>query len=110
MAISGSTYTSPPPNVTVLALTNGTLYMRDGNLAAPLTNAAILNFADNKVYIGTNVVMKLTSSSGLMSGTFNDTGLQISRALRGVVLQQENTFRGYFRGTNQSGSVLLETP
>ncbi len=110
MAISGSTYTSPPPNVTVLAFTNGTLYMRGGNLSSPLTNAAVLNYADNKVYIGTNAVLTLTSSSGLMNGRFNDTGLGITRALRGVVLQQENTFRGYFPGTNQSGAALLQSP
>ncbi len=109
LAISGSTYTSPPPGTTVLPFTNCVLYLAGGNLAGNITNAdAILNYVDNKVYIGTRVVLTLSPSSGLMTGIFVDTDLGVTRMLRSVVLQQEGTARGYFKGTTQSGSVLLQ--
>jgi hypothetical protein len=104
-SVIGSSYANVSP---VLAMTNCLLIASGGNLSAPLTNSGVFT-ATNTVLFGGSVALKLAvPASGTASGVFIHPSLKSPKALKGVVLPQQNTARGYFVGTNQSGAFLLQ--
>ena len=53
-----------------------------------------------------NQSLVVNPATGLIQGTFNhpDIGSKVTR-FRGALLQNRNATRGYFLGSNQSGSI-----
>jgi hypothetical protein len=78
-----------------------------------VTNDVFLD-ALNKVTLlsasANELVIKLTTSSGLMSGSFINPQTLKKSALKGTLLQRHNGGVGYFLGTNESGSVFFGFP
>jgi hypothetical protein len=106
----GSCYAKPPVGVRVLSLTNGYVLLGGGDLSVPLTNTITLR-TNNTVVVtsGTNrLSLTISLSSGTVAGSFLHPVTRATTVLKGVVLPQENTVRGYFLSTNQSGSVFLQ--
>jgi hypothetical protein len=106
----GARYTPPTNSLTrVIQMTNAVLIFDGGNLNVPLINAVMLT-ASNKVIdlsLTNKLSLSLTVSNGIFSGSVREPGLTRSNSFKGVLLQDENSGRGYFLGTNRSGSVIL---
>lgn len=90
-------------------LTNGTLALESGNLSSPLvfSNSAV---ADGELTT-TNTAVKgtITSSTGVLTLTFpSEKGAKVTA--KGVILQTTTgaSAAGWFPGTNESGSLLLQ--
>ena len=107
----GSAYTPPAKGSRALTLTDAVIVARDGNLGAPFTNYAVLGlnnkFTFNVPNVNTQVFM-LKPGTGQMIGHFHDPEDGTETLTYGAVLQDENVARGFFLGTNQSGSVRLK--
>ena len=81
-----------------------------GDLTSSITNDLTLS-ANNRVLNLSSNKMTLTFNlpTGTFRGTVADPNLPTKRiAVNGAVLQGANVGRGYFVGTTQSGTVLLE--
>ncbi|MCX6896065.1 MAG: FG-GAP-like repeat-containing protein [Verrucomicrobia bacterium] len=106
----GSTYMSPTNGQRVLALSNNcSLIVSGGNLAGQLTNNVYFSETNAAIADG-DILLKLASSAnGTLSGSFFHPILKGKRGFYGTVLQQQNTARGFFLGTNQSGAFLLRS-
>jgi hypothetical protein len=98
----------------LLALSQGQIILQGGNVATitnpfsmTLTSTIILtNAADTN-----NLTLTITNSSGLIGGSFaNPSNPQQTIQIGGVLLQNQTNAAGYFLGTNQSGSFLLQGP
>jgi len=109
----GSRYQAPASGTRVLNFSNSVVRLEGGNLAAPLTHYVSLNEL-NKVTLlsaGTNkLAITLSTSSGLIGGSFINPQTLKKSVIKGAVLQRQNFGRGYFLGTNQSGSVFFGLP
>jgi hypothetical protein len=117
----GSAYDEPGTGEFVVNMTAddtnmvGTVTLEDGNLTSPVevTNVVLWAMPGNKFVVPANAVtLKMNKPSyktGLVSGSFKHPDLgSVTKAIKGVVLQDENQARGYFLGTAQTGSFLLE--
>jgi len=106
----GSTYTPPLIYQRVLDLSNNcSLTITGGNLLSSQVNAAILTQTNYVLGLDGGVLLRLAvPASGSMKGRFIHPTINAKRSFFGVVLQQENTARGFFLGTNQSGAFLLQ--
>jgi hypothetical protein len=95
--------------------TNGVASLLDGNLPDIITNRVGITLPANLVTIlGTNhasMKFSFTAANGLVTGSFNNavTG-NSAAAVKGVYLPSTNYqyVGGYFLGTNQSGSLLIQ--
>jgi hypothetical protein len=109
----GSRYVAPASGSRALNLSNSVIRLEGGNLAAPLTQDVFLN-EFNKVTLlstGTNhLAISLSTSSGLISGSFINPQTLKKSLIKGALLQKQNFGSGYFLGTNQSGSVFFGSP
>jgi hypothetical protein len=112
MEILASPYHPPALDNPALELTNGTVVMKDGNLTLAFTNNIIWDNA-NKVTVtppnlnGQSFVAKV--GNGFIWGMFNHPDLGNEKTLfKGALLQNQNVARGFFLGTNQSGSFLMQ--
>jgi hypothetical protein len=107
--LAGSSFVTPSNGVRVLNFTNGTIAFNGANLNQGFTNAVVLNSNNTTVVTGPNAATLLFDKTrGRLTGShFTTPGTLRSTALNGVILQNQNEARGYFLGTNQSGSVLL---
>lgn len=109
----GSRYIAPASGIRALNFSNSVVRLEGGNLAAPLTQDVSLN-GFNKVTLlsaGTNkLAITLSTSSGLISGSFVNPQTLKKSVIKGVLLQKQNFGSGYFLGTNQSGSVFFGLP
>lgn len=109
-SIMGSTYTAPGGQ-RALALTNCSVIINGGNLIGSYTNGALYTETNTVVANDiSQIYSQLKFSSlvtGVLGGSFSHPDIHLTRAFYGVVLQQQNTARGYFLGTNQSGAFLL---
>ncbi len=106
-AAIGSPFLTPQsvkPHGTV-TVTNGVVILAGGNLPLAITNT----FDLNGTATGTNrIALKWNVISGAVSGAFIHPATGRSIALEGVLLQNQNGARGFFLGTNQSGSFMLQ--
>jgi len=107
ITVLGSLYT---PGAGISVLTNGTLTISNGDLAAPLMYSN-LTIVDNKVVspdpgISGNVI----PGTGVLTLTFRIPGASADTAARGVLLQTnaQTNAAGWFLGPNQSGYFLLQ--
>lgn len=106
----GSRYVAPARGSAALGWSNGVAVLEQGNLAMPVTNDVALSSA-NKFFVAlpnTNkLALTLTTSSGLIGGSFVHPDTRKKSALKGVILQKQQIGGGYFLGTNQSGTISL---
>jgi hypothetical protein len=106
----GSSFVPPAKGVQVLNFTNGTIAFNGANLAQGFTNVTTLNSNNVATVTGPNsVTLSLDKTRGLLTRShFKDPTTLRLTSFNGVILQNQNEARGYFLGTNQSGSVLLQ--
>jgi hypothetical protein len=110
VVVEGARYTPPTTGGQVIGLTNGVVIFESGSLRGPLTNVVTLT-ADNKVIdlsLTNNLSLKVTLASGAFSGSVTEPGAKKPDSFKGVLLHDRNGGYGYFLGTNQSGSVILQ--
>ena len=109
----GSRYLAPASGNRALNFSNSVVRLEGGNLAAPSTHDVFLS-EFNKVTLlsaGTNkLAITLSTSSGLISGSFINPQTLKKSVIKGALLQRQNFGNGYFLGTNQSGSVFFGPP
>ena len=104
-----------PTNADILPSTNYTLTIAGAGQSSPLvySNVWVINGKFTNSGAATNPTNKLavsfSASTGRMSLTFRPTGGRADVAAEGVVLQGMATNgAGWFLGTNESGSFLLQ--
>lgn len=84
----------------------GTAVLQQGNLPQSFTNHFSLG-SDNKPTSSDGLSLKLTTASGLFSGSARNSDNGKSVPINGVLLQKQNSAFGLFLGTGQSGAVYL---
>jgi uncharacterized repeat protein (TIGR03803 family) len=112
-AIIGSFYTST--NKPLLSLTNAQVILEETSPPFSITDQITL--ASNNAIKVTNAAGKTNKltltikTSGLITGSFlNPANAKQTIQVNGVLLQNQTNAQGYFLGTNQSGTFLLENP
>ena len=115
--VLGSGYFEPPPNTRVIPWTTFSVEVENGNLdlyeGQFFTNYAVLNDANTFTFLVPNVntqKMQILRKTGQLKGSFwhpNMPGATKPITFYGAVLQDEMVARGYFVGTNQTGSVRV---
>lgn len=121
LAVFGSAYTAPTNSKTTRALTSfdaslgyGYIATQDGNLLSPFTNNIFMNtnnaFTVLPVVVNTQKV-SFTVKSGKLGGGFSHPNDPIAtkKTVVGAVLQDVQIGYGVFKGTNSTGSFLLES-
>jgi hypothetical protein len=113
VTLKGARYTPPPFGTSALAVSNALCNVLftagQGNLSSFLSNSITLNVA-NKVSpcVADKSKFKITSATGLFSGSFPNPATGKSAKFSGAILQKQNLGAGFFLGTDQSGFVTLE--
>ncbi|HWQ93854.1 MAG TPA: hypothetical protein VN673_19480, partial [Clostridia bacterium] len=74
--------------------------------ATPITDYFDVN-TKNQVSSTNGFKMEFRLASGFLNGSALDPATSKTHSFKGVVLQKANLGRGYFRGTNESGSILI---
>lgn len=107
----GSSFSTPSNGVRVLNFTEGTIAFNGANLAQGFTNNVVLNSNNTTVVTGAvPTTLVLDKTRGLLTGShFTAPVTSKFTTFNGVILQTQNEARGYFLGTNQSGSVSLQS-
>jgi hypothetical protein len=109
----GSRYLAPSSGNRALNFSNSVVRLEGGNLTAPLTHDAFLN-EFNKVSLLSvgpdRLAISLSTSSGLLSGSFINPQTLKKSVIKGALLQRQNVASGCFLGTNQSGSFHFGAP
>src|SRR5206468_2405491 len=106
----GSTYHAPAGATGgLLDLTNALVAFEGGDLAMAFTNAVRFQ-AGNTVFNASSnpLALKFVPQTGLWKGTVTEPTTGRSFSFQGAVLQRQNSGRGFFLGTNQSGRVRLQ--
>lgn len=111
MDLIASAYTPPSSGTRLLAITDGTVVLQEGNLVLSLTNSITLRSNNLATVATTNNLLKVSfdTKTGLLKGTFahpNNTNKITS--FSGAVLQQQNYGAGYFLGVDESGVIILD--
>ncbi|MGA3181093.1 MAG: hypothetical protein ABSF38_12175 [Verrucomicrobiota bacterium] len=93
----------------ILKLASSSITLSCGDLSVPLTDPVTLS-GKGKKYESADGSLTLTinQTTGLFSGDYEAAGSKARTPLAGVVLQDQSVARGFFLGTNQSGTVLLQ--
>jgi hypothetical protein len=93
----------------ILKLASSSITLSGGDLSVPLTDPVTLS-GKGKKYESADGSLTLTinQTTGLFSGDYEAAGSKARTPLAGVVLQDQSVARGFFLGTNQSGTVLLQ--
>lgn len=107
IAALGSRY-SFTKGVPLVNWNNGQIVLAHGNLLDSITNNLSIDL--NSKITGTNkLVLSFTTATGLFHGSVlnPDTGKPIT--INGALLQKQDAGYGYFLGTDQTGSVTLES-
>ena len=114
LSVLGSRHIAPikDSGVRVMDMTNGLLVLAEGNLPEPFTNS---------VFLSTNSVLSsplpnanttkpaLSAKFGVLKGAFiHPANNAKPTKFFGAILQDYNYGRGYFAGTNETGSVRLD--
>ena len=108
--LTGFKYVRPASGTPVLNFTQGQLILAGGDLGSSITNELTLAANNRVTNLSSN---KTTLTFNLPTGTFRGTVAEPNSptkrvAYSGALLQGANVGRGYFLGTTQSGTVLLE--
>jgi hypothetical protein len=108
-----SRYTPPAKGVSTLGVSNCVVVLEGGNLAGPATNELFLSALNKITVISTNtnkLALTVSTSSGLLNGSFVHPRTLKKSPVKGVVLQKQNLGGGFFLGTNESGSAFFGLP
>jgi len=109
----GSRYTVPAKGAPVLDFSNGLVVLEGGNLTSQMAKDVVLTPLNKVTLVSTNtdkLALTLSTSSGLISGSFINPQTLKKSPIKGVILQKQNAGAGYFLGTNQGGAVFLGLP
>ena len=119
--VLGSPFTNmTKEGVPVLNLTSATLLLTNGDLTNGFliytsigTNASSHNALTNLDAGNTNLCptnhldIAINTNNGLVTVTFQPTGVKTNIVAHGAVLQNQTNAAGYFLGTNESGAFIL---
>jgi len=107
---AGASYRAPSnTTANVLSVTNAFVAFEGGNLTRPFTNTFRIDVANHVSNTSSNpLALKFTARTGLWKGTVTDPATARSIPFQGAVLQGQDSGRGFFLGTNQSGRVRLQ--
>ena len=108
-AVSGSLYqfTNGVPVLNFTNNSDGLFQFSDGDLASNFVNQVTLSTA-NKITSTNKLTAAITTSSGLFKVTAENPATGKSISGNGVVFQKGNFGSGFFLGTNESGTVILQ--
>jgi hypothetical protein len=104
-----------PTNAPLLDLPAAQVTLTGGNLPFTIVNQIDIS-SRNVVTVphtagNTNHLALSIGRTGLITGSIqNPTNARLSIAVSGVVLQNQTNAQGYFPGTNESGTFLIEAP
>ncbi len=110
----GSTY-APPLNQPILVWTNGVISFHGGDLFTgdvtiwdfvPVTLRAPARFVPDSSTERVN--LNASTGSGSVSGSFVDPSTDMRAQIRGALLQQQKTARGFFISTNTAGAFGMD--
>jgi hypothetical protein len=110
LAPFGGIYTPPATRADpILALTDGTITFSGGNLAADFSNDVTLS-ADDKISNESpnRLTMSFVLSSGLFNGSVTPPSGMRPMPFHGAAFQGDDRGYGYFLGSTESGSVVLQ--
>jgi hypothetical protein len=96
--------------VPVLTLTNGQVWLANGNLSSSFTNQITLDSASKVTSTNSTLKLTITTASGLFKGSILNPDTGKTTTINGVVLQKQNFGGGFFIGTSQTGRVFLGPP
>jgi hypothetical protein len=108
-----SRYRPPAKGTAVLGFSNSVVLLEGGNLSGPATNDVFLSVLNKIAVTSTNtskLALSITTSSGLLSGSFINPQTLKKTTIKGAVLQKQTLGGGLFLGTNQSGRVFFGLP
>jgi hypothetical protein len=108
-----SRYTPPAKGTAVLGFSNSVVLLEGANLPGPMTNDVFLSVLNKIAVTSTNtskLALSITTSSGLLSGSFINPQTLKKTTIKGAVLQKQTLGGGLFLGTNQSGRVFFGLP
>jgi len=103
-----------------LDLTNGTLILTNGNLTggsliytnigANRSHNALTNLDAGNTNLSppNHLAIKINPANGQLTVTFQATGARTNTVAQGAILQNQNSGLGAFRGTTESGSLILK--
>jgi hypothetical protein len=100
LQVIGSPYAAPAKNSPAFGH-ELSLTLSGGGLSVDETMPLALE--KNLGYASGNVTLSVTASTGVFKGHFG-----AGQPMSGVILQNQDSARGYFLGTNSSGAVLLQ--
>jgi hypothetical protein len=109
----GSRFVVPSLGTPIVNLSNAVVLLEGGNLAGLVLENVVLDPLNKVTVVSANtnsLTMKLSPSSGRMSGSFIHPQTLRTSSIKGVVLQKQNAATGFFLGTNESGSVSFGLP
>jgi hypothetical protein len=112
MPVAGSHYTRPAAGLQPMDASPGavTAALGGGNIPQPI-NVPVTVDQQNRARMVTpglpDVTLSINAVSGAVSGSFVLPGGNVTRALRGVVFQKQQSAFGYFRGLDQCGYFSL---
>ncbi len=107
--VVAATYFPPATGGRALPLTNAVATFFNGNLNGAISNRVV--FTNNGFLLISNtnkLSISFTKANGTFSGKFTPPGQSNSVIFRGAFLQPDAAGAGFFLGTNQSGTVLLQ--
>ena len=105
--VTGSRYGEPEAGTNVLNLANARLTLSDGNLSSSTTNQLAFDPNNRVINVsGPNLTLAIAPATGFFRGSVTPPG-GTPAVFSGVLLQDQQIGRGFFLGTNQSGSVFL---
>ncbi len=102
----GSRFVAVVKGTPVLNLPNGVAILSGGNLTDAITNLISLG-GDNKITGANGLVLTFSTTKGTMTGSFIDPATLKKRAVKGVVLPNQNQARGFFLGVDEGGGVYV---
>src|SRR6185312_14997205 len=103
---AGSSYVFTK-GVPVLNFSTGILGLSNGNLSNAFIEGIALDSNSRVTSTNASVKVTITTATGLFTGSVKDPFSGHTVSFNGVVLQQQNTGGGFFKGFNQTGRVLI---
>ena len=108
--VFASSYMPPVSGSPVLQFTTGSVILSGGNLTSPLTNRVTLQ-SNNTFTVAAApnaLTLSVSLASGQLIGSFIHPVTRQATPVRAVILQEENSARGFFLGPSQSGLFVLQ--
>jgi pectate lyase len=111
VALVGHEYVAPSIYNSPSAVPNRRVTLGGGNLAGTIVKNVYVYDAGNVVVLSPNsenLQLRVNPATGQLSGRFTHPQLHKTINFKGVALQFDGTWAGYFVGADSTGSVLVE--